>query len=292
MIRSACLLVLLIGQAASARTVEKEFTYQGRLSVACWPGFDNGHLIIYDTNGRITLRPPNGAPAITVSAGEPVAGVPMSNAAVDTDGSIATTVNRGSVWGIVLFRPDGRQERFIETTPFAPTAIRFGPDHTLWTAVYRPNPTRTPEPDYAIVRNYSRDGRLLNGYLPRNLFDTGAPLTSGNFGMTLLHVAGGRIGILLDPTTHGRKPQWLEMDMAGQVTGRWDLVEYIAFALTPSGSVYGSDGPGTGFAVFDRTTKKWNPVSIPSRGRPVGVEGDQLVFLEPSGLAQWVSVPK
>ena len=292
MIQSACVLLLLVGLASFAQTVEKESVYEGKLSVRCAPGFDNGYLIIYDTGGRITLRPPNGAPAITVSAVEPVAGVPMSHAAVDTDGFIATTVNRRSIWGIALFRPDGRQERFIATTPFAPTAIRFGPDHTLWTAVDLRNLTSTPEPDYATVRNYSRDGRLVGGYLPRNVFDTDALLTSGQFGMALLHVAGGRIGILLRSATRGGKAHWLEMDLSGKVTGRWDLEEYLVFGVTSSGSVYGSDRPGTGFAVFDRTTTKWNPVSIPSRGHPLGVDGDRLVFLDPSGLAQWISVPK
>ena len=292
MTRSVPVLALLIGQSALAQIVEKEFVYEGKLSVACAPGFDNGHLIIYETGGRITLRPPNGAPAITVSAGEPVAGVPMSNAAVDTDGFIAATVNHSSVWGITIFRPDGRQERFIQTTPFAPTAIRFGPDHTLWSAVSRHNPTQTHEADYAIVRNYSRDGRLLHSFLPRSTFDMEALLTSQNVGMALLHVTKGRIGILIDPATRGRKPLWLEMDMSGNVKGRWDLAEYLVFGLTPNGSVYGVDGPGTGVGVLDRNTGKWNPVPISTRGRALGVDGDHLVFLEPSGLAQWVSVPK
>ena len=284
--RSACVLLLLAGEATFAQTVEKEFVFEGKLNVLCAPGFDNGHLILYEPGGRITLRPANGAPAITVSAGEPAAGAPMSNAAVDTDGFIATTVNEGPVRGIVLFRPDGRQERFIETASFYPTAIRFGPDHTLWTAVYRSNPTLRPEPDYAVVRNYSREGRVLGAYLPRSLFDTGALLTSGNFGMALLRVAEGRIGLLLDPATRNRKPQWLEMDLSGKVTGRWDQTEYIAFTMTSSGSILGVDGPATGFAVFDRKTKKWNAVPIPSRGRLVGADGDRVVFLEPSGLAQ------
>ena len=195
MMRFATLLVLLLGQAGFAQTIEKEFVYEGKLRVSCWPGFDNGYLIVYDTGGRITLRPPNGAAAITVSAGDPVAGVPMSNAAVDTDGFIAATVNMGSVWGLVLFRPDGKQERFIETTPFAPGAVRFGPDHTIWTALHQYDHTQTHEPDFAILRNYGRDGRGLSITRARTMFDVKLPSLSNNYGFPLLHVAAGWIGV-------------------------------------------------------------------------------------------------
>ncbi len=248
--------------------------------------FDNGHLIIYESGGRVTVRLPKGAPPVSVSAEGPI-----SNAAVDNDGFIAGAVNEGSVWGIALFRADGRRERFIETTPDMPVAIRIGPDHTLWAVVYRPNPTLAGQPDFAILRNYGREGRLIGAYLPRKMFDAEASGVGPNLGFALLHVAGRRIGIMAGIAQEGRKQQWLEADLQGNVTGRWDVPGYLVGGLTAGGAVYGTDGSGTGVYRFDRAAQRWSPVAAAGRGWLVGVDGEQLVLLDgASGLAQWAGV--
>jgi len=286
-------LLLLAGSSVFAQAVEKEFVYQGDLRPTnCFPGFDHGYLIVYETGGRITVRPPNGAPAVTIPPREGGSMSSLSNAAVDTDGYIAATVDIGDDGGIALFRPDGTPERFIKTTPYAPMAVRFGPDHSIWTAVHTLSRAPESEPGNEILRNFSREGRLLGAYLPRSQFESKDFLLPGNTGIRLLHVGADRIGLLLYFAAKGREPLWLEMDMSGKVTARIEHSGYFPFALSARGSLYGGDGPGIGIAEYNRATRKWTPLSIPARGHLLGVDGEQLVFLDRSGLAQWVNVGK
>ena len=294
MIRFAQVLVLLIGHAAFAQTLVKEFNYGGNLApIKCAPTFDNGHLIIYASQWSVTIRPPQGAPAVTLSSQTPAAGASMLNAAVDTDGVIAASVLGGKTIGIAIFRPDGSQERIIETGPYLPETIRFGPDHSIWT-MGEPIPHVKPQPDYAVLRNYARDGRLIGAYLPRSTFKADAMLVPGNHGFVLLHVAGGRVGMMMDFTQDGREVQWLETDLLGKETGRWDLPRgYWVQGVATDGTVYATGNPGSPIVAFHRATQEWRPLSIPAEGKLVGVDGQHLVFLQRlSGLAQWFTAPK
>ncbi|HEY3440945.1 MAG TPA: hypothetical protein VGK29_09345 [Paludibaculum sp.] len=294
MTRSALAVALLIAQSAFTQTLVREFTYNGNLTpLNIRPSFDNGHLITYTSQHTITIRPPQGAPAFTLSAHEPAAGASMSNAAVDTDGVIATSVLGEKTIGIAIFRPDGNQERIIQTGPYLPSTIRFGTDHTIWT-LGEPIPHIKPQPDYAVLRNYSRDGRLLGAYLPRSTFKTDAMLVPSNHGFVLLHIAAGRVGMMLDFTQDGRDVQWLETDVAGKETGRWALPRgYWVHGVTTDGTVYATGNPGSPLVALHRETREWKTLSIPAEGKLIGVDGEHLVFLEhPSGLAQWFTPPK
>ncbi len=293
MIRSALFLALLLGQTIAAQNIVRENVYDGELApTRSAPTFDNGRLIIFERGTRISIRPPLGAPPITLSVQTPGSAVSMLDGAVDTDGVIAASILGYGVTGLAIFQPDGRQERFIETTPYMPTAIRFGPDHTIWT-LGETVPQTKPQPDYAILRNFSRDGRLSGAYLPRAMFKEEASLAPFNSSLGLLHVAGGRVGMMLDFSDRAAKVQWLETDLSGKLAGRWDMPHgYLVKGIAAFATVYASRNPGSPIMAFHRATQEWKPVSIAAEGRLIGVDGESLVFIAPGGLARWVSLPK
>jgi hypothetical protein len=96
-------------------------------------------------------------------------------------------------------------------------------------------------------------------------------------------VANDRIGILATSGRAGSQQEWIELDLQGNLMGRWRLEEsnMARVAMTADAHVYVQKGNGpsvTRFFELDRIASTWTPVTPPTTDRFCGAEGDQLVF--------------
>ena len=93
-----------------------------------------------------------------------------------------------------------------------------------------------------------------------------------------LRIISDRIGAvfyestILKPLQQPRPMQWIEVDLKGNVLGRWELgAELAPRALTRSGALY-AQGSGA-VSVFDRSTKAWRRVADAPSGHLLGADG-------------------
>jgi hypothetical protein len=278
-------MLVLHSFAAEARDVN----YQGDLApLNITPTFDKGYLAVYETLETISLYGPDGALAYKATAHVPGASwLDVENAAPDSDGTLVVTLEyrvsnvRGG--GLAVFDRAGTQTAFIDTgSDWWPTHACIGPGHTIWTIGWRGlNGHKSPEEDYFVLRNYSRDGRLLGTFLPRSSFeqDPVGPIVGG----WVLRSANGRVGGMFYvhsvlPAGQPRKTgQWIEVDLHGSVVRRVELPRKQIFAFGGSGSLYAFEYDG-GYSVFDPTSNTWRIITGIPAGVLLGADGDSLVF--------------
>jgi hypothetical protein len=108
--------------------------------------------------------------------------------------------------------------------------------------------------------------------------------------VTRITAAKDRIGVLAQSGVRGSLQEWIELDLQGNLIGRWRLDDsnFARVALTTDGRVYvqKSNGPSTTrFFTLDRNTSTWKPVTPLTDYRFCGADGDQLVF------ASWKAGP-
>jgi hypothetical protein len=225
------------------------------------------------------------------------------NAAADTDGTVVGAVEysmdgtgRTIGGGIALFNRAGKQTGFFETDPYLPTQVCFAPDHSIWTLGWRGRGASRETDDYFILRNYSQDGQEIGAFLPRSSFDPEPDPVGPMVGAWQLRITSDRIGAVLYESTI-LKPlaqprpmmQWIEVDLKGNVLGRWELGTGLSpRAFTRSGAVYAQGGGAV--SVFDRSTKAWRRVADAPSGHLLGADGDSLVFQDKgTSTLRWVS---
>jgi hypothetical protein len=268
----------------------RDVYYQGDLAPRnILPTFDKGYLAVYEQEHTVSLYGPDGSRAYKAKAQVPgETWTNVENAAPDADGSLAIAVEyrveksqrRG---GIALFDPSGTQVAFIDTgADWLPTQVCFGPDHSIWAMGWRGIAPAATNTDYSVLRNYDRDGRLLNAFLPRSFFDQDpvGPIVGG----WQLRSANGRIGGLFYVTsvlalgTERRKGEWIETDVRGNVVRRVDIPEKTIRAFSSDGALY-AQGYRGGYTVLSPAVNSWRTVSGVSDGGLLGADGSSLVFL-------------
>jgi len=293
--------LLLAVACCTAITAEsRDVYYQGALAPRnIGPTFDKGYLVVYDRDHKIDVYAPDGSPLYSVSAHVPKADwVNFENAAVDTDGTLAGAVacGRGNSItgaGIVLFDRTGHQTAFFDTGEYRPTQTSFAPDHSIWVLGWKPPRKDRENRDYFILRNFSQEGKELGAYLPRSSFAPEPEPVISSIGSWKIRTTKERVGAFLyyaNPLVkpgEGEVTQWIETDLNGKETGRWDFRgDYYPLALTQSGALYGQ---GDGLAVFDRATNTWRPVPGMPDGHLLGADGENLVFwLRGASTLRWV----
>jgi hypothetical protein len=185
--------------------------------------FDKGYLFQINEYGDkpdgIAVFDPKGGLAYQVNVTAPE-GSPANlaeTAAADTDGTVLAPISYGGMghWsgGIVVLNQDGKQVRFIDTGRFLPEAACFAPDHSIWVMGRRG--------DGKLVRKYSSDGKLIGSFLPRSLFPPGLPPAGSGVGW--IRASHDRIGMMVYPGEGSNNPEWIELDLEGNLMGRWKL---------------------------------------------------------------------
>ena|SRR5260370_19593679 len=114
-----------------------------------------------------------------------------------------------------------------------------------------------------------------------------------SIGAWKIRTTKARVGIFLYYANPLVKPgqsgltQWIETDLNGKETGRWDFQgDHGLLGFTQSGAVYGQ---GAGVAVFDRASGSWRPVAGMPDGNLLGADGDSLVFsVRGQNILRWV----
>lgn len=138
--------------------------------------------------------------------------------------------------------------------------------------------------EHFVFRRYSRDGVETGQFVPRSSFPTGQSPSRPSVGLWKIRAARDRIGALAFLHSDGRQPEWIELDLRGNLIGRWKLPTRLRGGLgfTASGGLY-VRLPEARWAVLDRNTATWKALDVdfPPGERPgilLGAEGDDLVF--------------
>ena len=258
------------------------------------PAFDKGRLIFINHSGGITLYGRDGKLVYDVTVTTPKGGAAgVMSAAIDTDGAVVAAVGyagapHGYGGGLAFVDPAGKQMRFVETDRYMPANICFAPDHTIWSFGWQRDLVRNElqdSEDHFVFRRYSRNGAETGQFVPRSSFPPGLSPGSGRGGLWKIRAASDRIGALAFPNSQGRQPEWIELDLRGNLIGRWKLPARLdgGLAFTASGGLYTRLLPEARWAVLERNTAVWKPldVDVPPGERPgllLGAEGDDLVF--------------
>jgi len=290
-------LLLTISSTTALAAEARDVYYQGDVApLNIMPTFDKGYLVVYDRDHKINVYAPGGSPLYSASAQVPNTDwADIENAAVDTDGTLAGAIEHRrlkheSSGGIVLFDRTGTQIRFIDTGQYLPTQVCFAPDHSIWTIGWQGHVGKNE--DYFILRDYSQEGNELGAFLPRSSFDAEPDPVGPVTGGWQLRTSNARVGAIFYVSSilgKWQKPrsvgQWVETDLKGKETGRWDFAARL-LAFTQSGALYGQEHD---VAVFDRATSSWRPVAGMPDGNLLGADGDSLVFsLRGQNILRWV----
>jgi hypothetical protein len=271
--------------------------YQGDLApLNILPTFDKGYLAVYEPEHTIPLYRPDGSLAYRAKALVPGAkSIGVANADPEADGSLAIAVEycieKLQGGAVAIFDPTGIQSAFIETgTDWLPTQVCFGPDHSIWAIGWRGHARpATNVVDYFVLRHYSRDGRLLDAFLPRSSFDQDpvAPVVGG----WQLRSANGRIGGLFYASSRNgtarRMGEWIEVDLLGKVVRQVEIPGKSAVAFSDDGSLYarGYDGD---YSVLNPAGNSWQLFLGEISGNLLGADGGSLVFqIRGTNLLVW-----
>jgi hypothetical protein len=239
------------------------------------PTFDKGYLAVYEAEGKVAVFAPDGSLMFIMP--RPKNGH-ITNVAVDSDGTVAAAVifNQNMTGGISLFDRKGSESGFIDTGRHVPSAVCFGPDHSIWIMVYLKPADSIGNADYSVLHHYGCDGKELGQHWPRSSFDSHREPAPSIVGRWTLRIANNRIGALLG---HGERAraQWVEGDLSGKEIGRW-RADFNGFpgAFTANGTIYAQEMQG--LSVLNRETGVWEQIPIPSAGTLLGADGEALVF--------------
>jgi hypothetical protein len=216
------------------------------------PAFYQGYFYRID-NEAVTIFAPDGhlAMAFAEESGHPRA------IAVDTDGTVAVA---WGAWdpkkgrGIDFRDSSGSVIRTIKTGLYLPHHLAFGEDHSLWSFGCEVDATSMhgiAKQEYKTVRKYGPDGKEAGAYLPRSLFPPGLEPASQGFQWNSLTVAHDRIGLWAVSGTRGTETEWVELDLNGNLSGRWRLDQFghhaqnwLSRETVTSPSRYGTTKPG------------------------------------------------
>jgi hypothetical protein len=301
MFRRSLALVSIIGASLAAQSPVREVTLADFRPRRPVPIFDKGYLIQPDeSRATISVYGPDGSLLYETDVLAPDGTAAHArNGAVDSDGTVAIPIwygKRGNYrGGIIFLDPGGRQVRFLETGYYHPSALCFGPDHSLWAIGDQRRPVDIQDSaDYPQVRRYSTEWKETGRFLPRSLFPPG--LSPFGDGISRVWALSDRIGILGYPGKVSDHPEWVELDLEGKLIGRWKLgptytssrhVMEGGFAFMAGGVLFARPltlKPEIRVAqlmVFDKMTSTWKLVTSAApqcvEGLLLGADGDKLV---------------
>jgi hypothetical protein len=144
--------------------------------------------------------------------------------------------------GIELRDPSGDLIRSIDTGLFFPDDVDFASDHSFWAfGIQRAAPHSQVHPkDYSTLRHYSPAGNEIGAYLPRSKFPHGLEPGTAQWQERRIYVMPDFIGLMAFSGNTGEQQEWVEVDLAGNIRGRWRLdgMPFPMVSLTSDGNVY------------------------------------------------------
>ncbi len=209
------------------------------------------------------------------------------------DGSLAVT---GLAWDggdhvgrfLNIISPDGATQTVVRTNPYAPHALTFAADGTVWTVGMEVRPEggyKGDEDGYLIVRRFDKTGRLLGGAVPRTLF----PGRQGPVGGSILVASKDRVG-WFSPLSH----HYTEFSLDGKRLATYPfpvaLNDTQGMALCDDNSVWVSfqSGPRSSVvSTLDRTQGTWSNGAPQPYVALMGCSGTTLVTSSNSRQLEW-----
>ena len=304
MVKTALLGLALFCQAAAGAEVVRTIRYlTAEPPAPPVPFYDNGYLIfLYGVHDReIVVYGPKGDRTFrAVLTGADAGSLCPRSAAADTDGTIAVAAGctgppHDMGGGIALLDSTGRQIRFIRTGRYMPTQVTFGADHGIWVVGFQRDAEDVYSEDkqsYCIFREFSREGKQLREYVPRELFPR-ALTPRVALGEKSMAAARDRVGALLYGGRQGSQRMWVEFDFDGKLLGHWimDDISVGNLGITYSGDLYQYVTDWKEHThqlkVFDRVSASWNPVpgDFGANWALMGADGEDVVLWDQDELA-------
>ena len=101
------------------------------------------------------------------------------------------------------------------------------------------DPEYSDRGDHPIIRHYTREGKPLGAFVSRSIFPPGLSPGGSHIGLWHIRAARDRIGAVVRPGQSSGNPEWIEVDLAGKLLGRWKLGTRPAggWAYTESGNL-------------------------------------------------------
>jgi len=279
--RVAALLGLLALQAVAAIAPVREVDSEAvLLANQPLPGFYDGYTFFVESHNRIKLYSPGGQLVFDTYL-RPETIPHVMSIAVDSAGRVAVSyLSRGS-GAIDLLDSSGNSLGSIQTGNYLPSHIAFGDDHSIWTfGLYVQGNPGNPK-NYMAVRHYSPNGSQTGSFLPRSLFPAGLEPACFGWQEQGIYVASDRIGLLACSGMSSVNPEWVELDMNGNLIGRWQVgTLHKRVALTYDGHVYAQDSANGSRQIFvlERASSGFQPVAWTIPGWLCGAAGDELLF--------------
>lgn len=251
------------------------------------PGFYNGYLFWCEPHNVLTLYAPDGDRVSVVIEGRGHGYDSVQTVAIDSDGNLAVGWSDRPDNGIEIRDMSGNMIRPIDTGRFVPAHLSFGVDHSLWVFGWQRNAIDPayPAKDYLAVRNYSLDGKEIRAYLSRSSFPSG--MEPGDYGPERrITVTSDRIGIEALSGRDSGQREWVELDLNGNLIGRWRLDRSYRFpgvVFTADNQAYvhrNDEGTKTVQVLrLNRDKGQWELVKSPAPNAALyGSDGDKLVF--------------
>ena len=282
MFRAAALLAVFTSLAWTQTDPVRQTT--AAMILAPLPEFRNGYLYSLPMPGgsALSVFAPDGK-IHTILIGHRDA----MSAAVDADGTLAIGWVELPKIGIDIRHLDGSLIHSIDTGRYMPSHLAFGRDHSLWSFGWQRDADdlyKADKQDYSTVRHYSTDGKPSGAFMPRSQFPAGLLFQASHISVT-----ADRVGLDADSGTHHWQREWVELDLSGDLIGRWrqdrdaDFVRGVFLTDDDEAYVGLTNPKDESYTVWklDRATRNWDKITLPDTkqfGWLYGVDGDQLVF--------------
>jgi hypothetical protein len=283
--RIATVLGILALPAIAAMAPVREVTSEAAVGAnQPLPGFYEGYAFFADRpSSNIRIYSPDG-PLLFQGYVQYQTAPIVLGIAVDSNGTIAVSYvgKTGATGGVDLLDSKGNLIRSLATGYYVPSHVSFGVDHSIWLFGWqRTDDPRKNASEYMAVRHYSASGTQIGSYLPRSLFPKGLEPACQSWQERGIYTAADRIGVLACSGMISVNPEWVELDLDGNVTGRWHVgAAHRAVSMTQDAHVYAQDTANGSSQIYllDRAAGAFQAVSWTIPGRLYGAVGDERVF--------------
>lgn len=290
MFRAIALLAIFTGCSAAANDPVREVTSQAtRVANQLVPAFHKGYIYwigLAGPDNQVTIYAPDGHLAFSFQTQNGNA----ESVAFDSDGSLAIAWGTTEGGGIEFRDNSGTLRKTVHTGRYYPAHLSFAEDHSLWSLGWQRDDSEQGVPErhgYMTVRKYLPDGHEAGAYLPRSLFppglEPGMPSwqTCGS-----IAVAHDRVGLWVYSGEDGGLTEWVELDLNGNLLGRWRLDQFSShprIAFTSDGRLFVQNRDQKAkerqmLHTLNRDSSTWQLVDPAPSGWLEGADGDALVF--------------
>jgi hypothetical protein len=294
-------LLILAGCAAAADWPVVRTTYPGRtFGSDPLPRLERDLIFFVSSGGgAVTAWSIDGPRVFESMVRNPDGGTAnIASVAMDPAETIAAAIAyhsaTGVAGGIAWMDRSGKQTGVFSTGRYQPTHLCFDEKGRLWAFGWQrdaENNIMSDDEPYMLVRRYTADRKEDGRFLPRELFAGKLNPFGPQGGYWRVQAAKDRIGGLAHPNAYQHQREWVELDLEGNLIGRWPIAPDLhgGYAYTRSGQLFVRDGKTNGLFRLDRERGEWIALENPKPGSDVwptmlfGAVGDRLTFAADGG---------